>query len=498
MDRRALQDYSVYKVKLHVVLPLPNHGYDSIDADDDRIGKTLQQLERELLVKIEADEDGKTLTIYAFTRPKARDALLAVQRLLMKKEDTDPGAWHPRVVLCASDVLPESHRILSLQAHDSHPGRRAIFCNLPTIGGSVDLTTGHSNHRYQLKTALDLVTKVVRHLPNKMRMRVNFGQVLLQEWKKDKERYSKAELEVLLHRAGTRGTAQMLSQIATDAMISISSLTGTESMIGDVHRRLSGSGNQLLPLGARPSAGTLVPTYSVILVTKNLTVESKIEMSSTGGQPQANSSTQREYCFSPVQVFELETSERALEVMVACPHMLHDWSLVVKTEVESTKAAKLVPFTAETLQRSAVFTDRRLAGNFPCFRFKDQFTAKHRIHNIVGKVTWTYLLDKMFVAELNVFYKWGTDLNQKPVSAFNMTLYSSDWDYLLEEANLAAGYRDWASFADTFLQDRDVADKSPRDDAQMYHDFLTKVEGVQNILDGAKTAWLERQKTRNK
>lgn len=110
-------------------------------------------------------------------------------------------------------------------------------------------------------------------------------------------------------------------------------------------------------------------------------------------------------------------------------------------------------------------------------------------------MTWTYLLDKSFVAQLNVYYKWRTDLTQAPSSAFSIELYSSDWDDLLEEANLAASHRGWKSFADAFL--RDGPQKGSDNETQLVNDFLSKVEGLQTVLDGAKIVWSERQLRQN-
>lgn len=46
-------------------------------------------------------------------------------------------------------------------------------------------------------------------IPQKMRMRVRFGSLRLQQWTRGKTMYTYPELQLLARRAGRRGTAQM-------------------------------------------------------------------------------------------------------------------------------------------------------------------------------------------------------------------------------------------------------------------------------------------------
>jgi hypothetical protein len=48
--------------------------------------------------------------------------------------------------------------------------------------------------------------KQMRSTPGEMRMRVQFGTLLLQEWKKNVTEYTYGELENVIKRLGVRGT----------------------------------------------------------------------------------------------------------------------------------------------------------------------------------------------------------------------------------------------------------------------------------------------------
>ena len=93
-------------------------------------------------------------------------------------------------------------------------GRRAIAVaakELISIGSVGGAATTMDNYKTELMKTLDHTASILRYTPNGMRMRVQFGSLLLDEWKREKAEYSFAELDGLVRRAGTRGTAHMLN-----------------------------------------------------------------------------------------------------------------------------------------------------------------------------------------------------------------------------------------------------------------------------------------------
>jgi len=176
---------------------------------NDDIDLTLRQIERELLVKFDTAWDGSSVTIYAFTTIKAKEALSAVQKLLEKRKN-EASVWHPRILMAVHmDCL--SGLSFELIAEVGRAGRRPVIKTLLSPAGGVDLktTVAYLSYERQLRAALNLICANVRVVPNKMRMRVHFGKLSLLEWKKDKDEYSASELEDLFSQAGHRGTARL-------------------------------------------------------------------------------------------------------------------------------------------------------------------------------------------------------------------------------------------------------------------------------------------------
>jgi len=165
--------------------------------------------------------------------------------------------------------------------------------------------------------------------------------------------------------------------------------------------------------------------------------------------------------------------------------------LEVHNQLSLTETRLSVPFTAQSLQKSAVFTGSTLPGTFPCFKLQNHFITTNKIENIVGKVSWTYLLDTKYSVELHMYYKWGRDTALKPVSGAGVSLYSDDWDDVMQAGNLALGPRAWDDFGEVFLR-HDSPGSSVRG-RDWYEDFLSRVEAVQEILNKAKLTQLKRQ-----
>jgi len=71
------------------------------------------------------------------------------------------------------------------------------------------MSLANATYQRDLMEALSQLVRDLSRVPSKMRMKVHFGHLLLQEWKKTKFYYSLSEMKELTHRSGLRGTARM-------------------------------------------------------------------------------------------------------------------------------------------------------------------------------------------------------------------------------------------------------------------------------------------------
>ena len=188
--------------------PAPGRGFKDVHKDDTDVMGMVNRIERDHEVQIDVEDVGGAVTVIinAINRAKAKEiiALLRVQLLHRSTEEL----WRARLL-----VNPPSNGgdlRVTLQSKEGTTGRRATVAKTsnPDAAGFV---AKMAKYKSDLATTLDKVTQVLRHDPNGMRMRVQFGTLILNEWKKDKEEYDLAELGSLLRSSGTRGTSKMLN-----------------------------------------------------------------------------------------------------------------------------------------------------------------------------------------------------------------------------------------------------------------------------------------------
>ncbi|KAK0632888.1 hypothetical protein B0T14DRAFT_47314 [Immersiella caudata] len=477
-----------YDVKLHVVLPLPNHGYNRVDSynDVDDIEENLRGIENRLLVKIEQSNDGNSLTIQAFNKAKAKEAVTAIQKLLIKKKDERSILWCTKALVASMDTDEgPSLAVFLLQKDENESTLRPVAPKILSSSGLVDTSLCAAAFRDAFKDATDHSFSALSRVSNKMRMRVHFGTLALRERKKGKSEYTKPELQSLLSSAGTRGTAKLNRRLDID-------------LVHDALRnKLSSLETKVLPLRANPASVTeIAPTYSVALMTADFEVESLIETSTKGGVVQATGMAPSEFCFSPFQVCHRFKQERTMDITASCPRR-HDWSLAVESYIAANELARAVPFTQQTLQKAAMW-GKGLRHGFPAFQLRKDFVSANKITHIIGCVTWTYHIDAKYSVDVTCYYKWDTDMSKEPIQGWTMSLYSSDWDDVMQEENLASGPRDWKNFADTFLQAQGDGGNGEKAVAvDKYADFFSKIQRMQAILEEAKElerACLERKK----
>ena len=174
----------------------------------------LSRIASEHGAKIEASEvgSGVMLTVKTTTRPKAKE-VIAVLRNQLRYRPGEENVWQANLLVNPPKDM-EGHLTVALQPKEGSTGRRAIVTATTRDLASVDsagLVEAKTKYKKEFTDALDHMAGILRYVPNGMRMRVHFGNLVLNEWKKDKSEYTLAELGSLVHRAGKRGTAQMLS-----------------------------------------------------------------------------------------------------------------------------------------------------------------------------------------------------------------------------------------------------------------------------------------------
>lgn len=188
--------------------PAPGRGFKDVHKGDTDVMSMLDRIAEDHVAKIDVEEVDRTITVIvkAINREKAKEiiALLRVQLLHRSTEEL----WRARLLVNPPSNGGDFQAILQIK--EGTTGRRvtATKTSNPDAAGFVAKT---AKYKSDLATTLDKVTQVLRHDPNGMRMRVQFGTLILNEWKKDKEEYDLAELGSLLRSAGTRGTSKMLN-----------------------------------------------------------------------------------------------------------------------------------------------------------------------------------------------------------------------------------------------------------------------------------------------
>ena len=199
---------------MEISWPSARHGYKDIAPADVDVKALLSGIAREHGAEIEASEvgSGVMVTVRTTTRPKAKEVIAILRKQLLYRPGEE-NVWQANVLVNPPKDV-ESRLAVVLQPKERSTGRRAIVAATTQDLAPVDsagLVEAKTKHKKEFTEALDHITGILRYVPNGMRMRVQFGTFVLNEWKKDKSEYTLAELGSLAQRAGKRGTAQMLN-----------------------------------------------------------------------------------------------------------------------------------------------------------------------------------------------------------------------------------------------------------------------------------------------
>ena len=183
-------------------------GYKVPDPADLDLLKLLRQTGELHHVKISMPAGAGIISFNARSQLQADQAIQTVLSSL-QSQAYDSEAWHPQI-LVAPVLRPRD--VFKVQLERAPTGARPVC---PPDTGSKGKPDGNRlrllGKEYQdtFQHKMFQVVESLRSNPNEMQMRVRFGTLRLQEWKKDKDTYSYAGLETLARRVGLRGTFKL-------------------------------------------------------------------------------------------------------------------------------------------------------------------------------------------------------------------------------------------------------------------------------------------------
>lgn len=184
-------------------MTLAMFGFKDADPDDIEFMTVLHQIEELHNVTIQVDVDDNLLEIFAHSNISAIKTMAALRELL-KHEPGGEKAWHPMVLMAPAKVGQAGFKALLLH---SPQGARPYIAPDATAGEDIitydELVTKWTD---EFREKLFQAAKNIKSSPSEMRMRIQLGVLLLQEWKKNKTEYNYIELETMIRRLGIRGT----------------------------------------------------------------------------------------------------------------------------------------------------------------------------------------------------------------------------------------------------------------------------------------------------
>lgn len=181
---------------------MASFGYREADRDDIEFMTVIGQIEKQHTVTIDVDDENQWLDIYAFRKDSAAAAMEAI-RCALKLEVGGAKVWHPSVLM--APIMVGKSGFIARVEQTSEGARPYMSPNAGPVNAAEALqlrTEWQNDFREKLFQAV----KNIRTTPSDMRMRVQFGTVLMQEWKKSTTEYTYGELESVIKRLGVRGT----------------------------------------------------------------------------------------------------------------------------------------------------------------------------------------------------------------------------------------------------------------------------------------------------
>lgn len=182
---------------------MASFGYKEADPDDIELMTIIRQIENQHSVVIEVDGDNNWLDIFAFTKDAATKTVERV-RSALKLEVGGTKVWHPTVLM--GPVKVGKTRFTALLAQTPDGARPYISPKAGPATGNIEINQLYAKWQNDFREKVYQAARQIRSTPSEMRMRVQFGTLLLQEWKKNVTEYTYGELENVIKRLGVRGT----------------------------------------------------------------------------------------------------------------------------------------------------------------------------------------------------------------------------------------------------------------------------------------------------
>ena len=196
--------------KASVKLPLPT--LESTNARDPDVFAILREIGARFGVgiKLLAENDSKNIVAYvrSLDEIKVKQAIAAIQETMGSRTD-EPGIRRAELLVDASGAAKIDFQArLERTPAGSRP--TAPPFKAPLI--EFDDDEGQAlakEYRDAIRTKVFEVAHSLQPSPKEVKMRVHFGSLRLQEWKKDKDTYSYDELQSMIDRIGYRGTFRL-------------------------------------------------------------------------------------------------------------------------------------------------------------------------------------------------------------------------------------------------------------------------------------------------
>lgn len=189
--------------------PAAKRGFKDVDPADGDIKRLLSHLagEHQAVIRAEEVESSVMITVKTTNRPTAQKIIKTLRDKLLYQAGED-DVWRTKLLF---NPPADGGRplVAVLEPVVGTTGRKILTAAPKQLSESAGTNSPKSEYKEELIKVLDVKASVLRHTTAGMRMKVQFGTVILNQWKKEKTEYTFAELETLLQRAGLRGTAQM-------------------------------------------------------------------------------------------------------------------------------------------------------------------------------------------------------------------------------------------------------------------------------------------------
>lgn len=145
-----------------------------------------------------------------------------------------------------------------------------------------------------------------------------------------------------------------------------------------------------------------------------------------------------------------------------------------------------VPFSRAKMKKAISFTGETVAGDFPVFKVMSHFREDHGISSALGKATWTYALTPFYSAEVSVYHRMEEDESHNACGV-GVALFSQEWDWKMDYANLLRKPRSWSNFVDGFLVDTLTVRQAEDGEKNPWDEFFRWIRHIQDALGTDQT-----------